>query len=260
MNVNRKLKRAFLIAALLLLVLAVGVWFYRPKPKPLSYDGRPPQFWLEHLPMIIFNGGAEMRFHPEDVSHRGRPAHRPDQQTVALRQTAPFAIRAFGTNLLPVLMTELVSQDSKLQDDFREFKARHNLYKPEVQLLSVYPQSYRRMCQANAAVLELGPLAEPLVPFLWIASSHTNQTINENARYLLARLDRRGVDSLVEDYARQNPEAIASGFADVRQRFQDLSKTTNFADIFPHLPWKTVVPFLKGRTNSRMTTAPGFRH
>lgn len=159
-----------------MLLLALAVWFWRPREP--EWEGKPLSFWLERLAV------------PWGDSIYDEPA-------TPGEQAAYRAIRGMGTNALPALLRRL-SQPAPRPWEWKVMEVENYLDARSIRYpwRRVNEQAYLNEAAGIRAFLALGTIADPAVPELCRRLNSTNWTETFRAAQILARIGPHGVDAV----------------------------------------------------------------
>ena len=195
----RKSLKPFLIVFVIAVLALSGIalWKVYSEKEP-NYKGKPLAFWLWG-----YDRGTYSASHPNG----------PSAPTLA---EANEAVRAMGTNTIPVLL-QMLEQESPWRTRFRKMlwhlsKAHFPMQYPGSKALGAFHafnhgdasnavpalikimQNDRGPFQQTACpdvLAWIGPPAEPAIPALLQAATHTNAIVRNNAVYALGRIHAR---------------------------------------------------------------------
>jgi hypothetical protein len=165
--------RHLLWLVLPMLLLALAVWFWRPREP--EWEGKPLSFWLERLAV------------PWGDSIYDEPA-------TPGEQAAYRAIRGMGTNALPALLRRMSQpvprpwERNVMQvEDYLDARGVRYPWR------RVNEQAFLNEAAVFRAFFALGTLADPAVPELRCRLYSTNETDAVGAAHVLARIGPHGV-------------------------------------------------------------------
>lgn len=191
-------KLRILLAGLLVVVLcalAGLVWLSTGAPEP-TYKGKPLSYWL---------AGYDRSSGPPSTN--GPPL--PDWQD------ANKAVKAIGTNAVPILMRKLRQNDSKLKTAVMDLLRKQRLIKLNLppqfsnftaarafsalgplasnavpELVAMFDSDRSPFAQQVVPQIlsEIGPGAAPAIPMLLRGTTHTNVIVRNNSVYALGRI------------------------------------------------------------------------
>ena len=156
-------RRVWVVVAFATAVAVAYFVLHRGEPE---YAGKPLSHWLSQL--------------------KGEPPHDPPVPE------AEAAVRAIGTNALPLLLKYLTDEDSPIKKALREFEASQPLIK-----LGLKPEGTKAVEAANGYVA-LAEIAAPAVPDLVVLVNSQDAANKELAGAVLPYLGSAGFDATVK--------------------------------------------------------------
>lgn len=170
-------RRAWIIVGALMLLTLGVLWIVvrGPRTPDPVYEGRPLSQWLS--PSYLYTASAAG----------------PIRIWTSTQEKGDEAIRALGTNSLPVLLALLAARDNPLQTKYYAWLQRHpTWHRPP------YPARQKNEC-ALAGLAALGPAAVAAVPALAaMVVRPSNPTGQMNALFALSRLGTNAAEALPE--------------------------------------------------------------
>lgn len=192
-------KRLSILIPVLLVVILAGIciWIvHSAGPQPV-YQGKPLDYWLTGFDFANSRGAKPQEPPPPSWNEAGE------------------AVRQMGTNAVPTLLRMLQARDSKFKDSVISLLRKQHIFKPPEAavkknikalhaftalgpkgapavpaLIKMYEQDSSSFSQQGVPMMlaNMGSAAEPAIPLLVGATTHTNEYVRNNAIFALGGL------------------------------------------------------------------------
>ncbi|MEI7731704.1 MAG: HEAT repeat domain-containing protein [Verrucomicrobiota bacterium] len=144
------------LGASALLALVVALICCKIKTAEPSYQGKSLSEWMEEIDTdAVFNGNGELSSTNKEIA---------------------TALRAMGTNSVPILLGQLELSDSKIHDWIEELNRRQKIVK-----IPIGADAWKSKAKATRALVALGPTAKPFISQLVPLLYDTNKSIRATA-------------------------------------------------------------------------------